>query len=369
MGYEIIREPYILMETVEMLFRFVNGISYRSLLSKRKTGGDSDAGQDTVQRLEQLQEIMDETCGGLDANDPLLQRFFCGVDTSSRAEGMCLARCLIFSFCSMANPGFEESIKESIDAWHRLQASGAWIKSYGAAALDISNSEGSPGELIEQICALDLSAEFQLSLYRALRSFDRTMMELAQLIRPVAEKLKETIRKADWIIDEVETYWKKVPVDPLDFLSGVFGPESINGAGDRTEIILSVMSYNRVFYDMERSVVNNSGRNFIYVGCGVTANSLLENQDTLLDNVSATLKILSDRRRLDVLRRLSKDRSYCHELADIIGSDPGNMSRTLTILHSYGFLCQQREAQRNYYQTDKAAIHDFFKQVEDLLFL
>lgn len=362
MGHKIIRQTYILMETAEMLYRFVNGISYRSLLSKR------DSGDQIVHRLELLDEIMAVSCEGLDPYDPQLQRFFGCADLSQKSDGPCLARCLIRSFCSMAEPGFDESIAECCEAWHRLQEQGAWIKGYGTAVLDMSEGEGSPGELIEQICALDLPAEFQLSLYRALRNFDRTMAELAETIRPVAKKLEKHLRMADWMLSEVESYWKNVPVDPLDFLSGVFGPESVRGAGEHTDVIISAMSYNRIFYDMEQSVVNTSGRNFLYVGCGVTVKSQLVNQDMILDSVSATLKILSDKRRLDILRRLSKERSYCHELADIIGSDPGNMSRTLTLLHNYGFLQQQREAQRNYYQTDKKAICAFFQQVEDLLF-
>ncbi|MBQ7871515.1 MAG: helix-turn-helix transcriptional regulator [Oscillospiraceae bacterium] len=368
MGYEVIREPYILFETTELLYQFVNNIPFKSALGKRKNETPANVEDSLVRVQDQLQAIADEVCAGLDPNDPALQHFFAAVDVGRRTEALCLARCLTASFTSFVYPGLDESIREICDTWHILQAKGAWIKGYNFRSLIMSVEEGCPGDLIEQICALELPAEFQLSLYRALRCFDRTMAEFAALIRPVAEKLSRSLEKAAWLRRKAEDHWLNAPVEPLDFLRSLFGPSAVDGAGAHTAIIISTMEYKWISYDMEESIINVSGRNFMMVGCSVTAGSMLESSDTLLDSASATLKILSDRRRLDVLRRLGQNRSYCHELADIMGADPGNMSRTLTILHDCGFLRQQREAQRYYYQTDRAAIHDFFQQVEDLLF-
>ena len=70
------------------------------------------------------------------------------------------------------------------------------------------------------------------------------------------------------------------------------------------------------------------------------------------------------KKRLEILQRLSKKRSYCHELADQMGLDPGHMSRNLSVLHSYGFLRQERESLKNYYRTDPEAIRNFLKVVE-----
>ena len=48
MDYAFIRKPYILFETVEMLYRFVNGISFRSLLSLRLAAEDTAEGDRMV---------------------------------------------------------------------------------------------------------------------------------------------------------------------------------------------------------------------------------------------------------------------------------------------------------------------------------
>ena len=47
-----------------------------------------------------------------------------------------------------------------------------------------------------------------------------------------------------------------------------------------------------------------------------------------------------------------------------MGLDPGHMSRNLSVLHSYGFLRQERESLKNYYRTDPEAIRNFLKVVE-----
>lgn len=83
--------------------------------------------------------------------------------------------------------------------------------------------------------------------------------------------------------------------------------------------------------------------------------------------VIAVLKALGDKKGLEILNCLARGRSYCHELADAMGADPGNMSRNLAMLHNYGFLRQKRDAQKNYYETDVDAIRNFLQRVEHLL--
>ena len=86
MDYAFIRKPYILFETVEMLYRFVNGISFRSLLSLRLAAEDTAEGDRMVRQVEQLQEILEETCRGLDPQSPALRRFLARVDTIDKQE-------------------------------------------------------------------------------------------------------------------------------------------------------------------------------------------------------------------------------------------------------------------------------------------
>ena len=63
MSYEIIRGPFILMETVEMLYKYVNNISFLNIASRlRLLRGGMDA--EMQRRMERLQKLTQEVCGG-----------------------------------------------------------------------------------------------------------------------------------------------------------------------------------------------------------------------------------------------------------------------------------------------------------------
>ena len=59
MSYEIIRGPFILMETVEMLYKYVNNISFLNIASRlRLLRGGMDA--EMQRRMERLQKLTQE---------------------------------------------------------------------------------------------------------------------------------------------------------------------------------------------------------------------------------------------------------------------------------------------------------------------
>lgn len=368
MGFKIVRGPFILLETVEMLYKFVNGISFRFLLSQRKPADDTGEGSVLMRRIEQLQEIMEETCQGVDRNDPDLRRYFGNANADAVDVGPCLARALTYSFCPLSKPGFQESVDEIRGVWKRMQEGGVWLRSYDAAMLNFSCDEGSPGDLFEQIRALKLPGDYRVELYAALRDFDNSLQELAELIRPVARRLEETICKADWILDDMEAYWRQSPVTPLEFATKDMGPDSILKVGENTVVAIALMNCNMIVCNMAKAPSNFAGHNYVFMGCGITTASLFRERDLTLELVSATLKVISDKKRLEILRRLSKERSYGMELAESMGMNQGNISRSLALLHSCGFIHQKRETLRTYYQADRKAFHNFLEQLERTVF-
>ena len=87
-----------------------------------------------------------------------------------------------------------------------------------------------------------------------------------------------------------------------------------------------------------------------------------------METVGNMLKCIGDKKRLEILRRLASKPSYGLELAEDMGVDSGHMSRILGQMHSYGFLREDKDRLRVYYQTDREAIHNFLKLVEDTIF-
>ena len=70
MAYQIDRRTFILYETVEMLYKYVNGISFCDIAeSMARLYGDAFPAAFT-QRLQCLERISREVCAGLDVQNP-----------------------------------------------------------------------------------------------------------------------------------------------------------------------------------------------------------------------------------------------------------------------------------------------------------
>ena len=76
MAFKLLRQSYMLLETVAMLYRFVNGIDFKEMLNRQKFLAGSDVPANMYDRMGRLQQILEQACAGLDPKDPDLQRFF-----------------------------------------------------------------------------------------------------------------------------------------------------------------------------------------------------------------------------------------------------------------------------------------------------
>ena len=364
MQFQIVRDHYLLYETIELLYRFVNGFSYRSILSMQMATDGSMESDRAVRLVEELQSILEESCQGLSPQDPRLRRFFAKVATGDKQEGTCLARLLVFSFFTLKKPDFWENIEEIRKNWWYLQQKGAWIQNYNIMGLDFTFGGCCPGDFFEQVCALQLPPAFQITLCKALRNFDESLDELAELIAPVAERLKMTIRKLDWLLEEKVEYWEKSGVSPLEYIEKSVEQKLFDREEERTTVAIFVTNHNFLMYkksDMEEN------RSYVYLGNGANVDRRKRDQNMTYEMLSMALKALSDKKRLEILGRLCKGRAYSLELSEAVGMDPSNMSRSLTLLCSYGFLHQKKEGQKNYYEADREALVHFLRQLESVL--
>ncbi len=374
MGCEIIREPFILLETTWMLYRYVNRISFLQDLHESKYLTLQSPHERTVRRMNRIQEMMEEICRDLDPSNPKLLRFFANqkVDTVEYGD-TCLGVLMTWPFSTLKESGFWENIGEIKATWKNLQTQGARILPNSGNLLQFANPQEDSGDLFSQVRALNLPADFRLELYDSLRNFDKTIAELAELIEPLATRLEEAYRQEHWLLDELVDYWQETfrSVTPGAFWSRILNG-AINylpGAAEDGNWVIGIslmLSKNLVWHTSQDSLISPD-YNYAYIGCNIDAGFQRGKRENRLEQISAVLKTLADKKRLEVLQRLSSGSSYCYELAEAMQVDYGNLSRTLSTLHSYGFLQQERELTRNYYRTDLEAIHEFFQLVESIL--
>lgn len=364
MGYVVVREPFMLLETVSMLYKYVNGITFQSELSRLKQLVDAPVYEILNRRAGWLQEILFKVCKGLDPTDPVLQKYFSKV--SLEVADVCLAYFMTHSFVTAKKPGYWDNVDEICAIWRDIQDRGARIDPRSINGFLFSQDSDETTDLFSQVKVLNLPPEFRLELYEAMKDFEKNLRSLAERLEPLASKLEENYRQERWLLEESVDHWEaefqKMP--PLDFLAAFAGKAFTESAGEETVVAVSLMNSSQLVVEMASGLYLHGEHNVFFVGACMTTESIPKRKGANLERIGVILKYLGDWKRLEILRQLNKKQGYGLELADRMGMDSGNMSRILVQLHQYGFLQQEREALRNYYRTDRTVIRNFLKAVE-----
>ena len=369
MGYEIVHGPFLLMETVAMLHKYFNGISFQSAISRQRFFMSDPAYQAQSRKMKYLQTIMEELCAGLDTADPRWRHYF--ASAGEDPESVCLAQLMTHPFCTLSKPDLRENAREICDIWKDLQQRGYWLTSRNGENMvfAFTNDPGCPGDLFMQIKDMRFPAAFRMEMYECFRDFERSMAELVELIEPYARALEERLSRGEDLFRDAERYWDETfRKNSLEHFVGTFANEVfLAKMGAHTRVAVLLMDS-----DLLTAVAANSplalDYNILYIGSAIPANGLPRSRGGDVETVGNMLKCIGDKKRLEILRRLSREASYGLELAEVMGVDSGHMSRILSQMHGYGFLQEEKDRLRVYYRTDREAIHNFLEMVENTIF-
>ena len=146
MGYEIVHGPFLLMETVAMLHKYINGISFQSAISRQRFFMSGPAYVEQSKKMSRLQSLMEELCAGMDVQDPRLRHYF--LSAGEDPESVCLAQLMTHPFCTLREPGLRENAAEICGIWRNLQQRGYWLTSRNEENMvfAFTNDPGCPGD-------------------------------------------------------------------------------------------------------------------------------------------------------------------------------------------------------------------------------
>lgn len=368
MAYNIIRKPFMLLETVSMLYRYINNIKAEDTNKRPNAVVDEELRKARTQRAQQIQQVTMQVCGDVDRSDPEMQKFFGA--TECGCENTCLAMILTYSFHTLDCPDFWDHVEEVCRLWKLYQEEGYWIQSASTVALSFTRTMDSPGDLIRQIKALNYSADFRVELMDALTHFPETVHQLAERIVPLAERLEGVYREKPQLLGERWDYWENVTRDlsPAEFLSTMGMNDEAEDAAEDTWLAAGFMNTNIMAAMGAKNSLRNLEHNLVLVGSLISVESIAIRRGVELDGITVLMKCLADRKRLEILHRLAKERSYGLALSESIGMDPGQVSRSLGMMHNFGFLKLERESLRAYYVADREAFHEFLMRLEEVIF-
>jgi len=364
-------KPYMLYETIEMVFKYVNNISICDIRDTLRRVCNGYCDNLWLQRLSRLQEIVEDCCKDLDPEDEVVQYYFKRVDTGCVREFTSLARVITLSFLQFRHHDISGELQALKDYWKRLQEVPYSIPGFSVSGLEFRPL--APGmeqqSLFMQIYALDYPAEFKLEIIKVLQDYDRHLDQLAQFLMPYAQRLSSRLEEESWLIQSVADYWREQfqEMTPESFLGSPKMMNQVIPETDEKRVCFSLMHCSELFWDFAGNTPLGQKQSLFIFGCATVAQSSIRRISGDAERICAILRSISDKNKFEILRKLSKTRDYCQKLAEELHCDKGNLSRSLAVLHNYGFLIQEPEQTRVYYRTDIEGIEAFLEEVRYVL--
>lgn len=362
------RKPYLLYETVGMLVKYFNRVSFLEIRDTMQRLYRGCFNQTWYDRLVCLQTVMEEICADLNREDEEIQYFFSRREVGSNRDATTMARVMTTSFLQYQDHSLEGEAQVLKDTWKYMQTVGFHL--YGSLA-GVSFGPLQPGEerqsLFHQVYRLGFQGDFAMEVLNVLEDYPGNLDRLVRLIAPYAGRLEKKLAEHPWLMESIAAYWEPQfqTMSPEQFLSdSKVGYQALPERAER-RVCFSLMDCTELHWETAESILHPDRGLFVF-GSVIIAECSRRMYSEDLDWICAAFRTLGDKSKMDLLMRLAEGRSYCQQLAEEARCNTGNMSRNLTALAGNGFLKQEREQSRTYYTTDLDGISRFFREVEDL---
>ena len=365
----IVNESIIAAETVELLYRYANGIGFggtmNDFIRKHSSKKDEAWPAYVAAKAEMLSGISDRVCAGLDPKDPMLQYYFNGYSYASSSDKCCLAQLMIW-ILSAYKPDFDEHMLALKSKWRSKLEDRDSVMLSPDISFECDNGDKWHAELVERIDALQYPEDFRWRLFKLISNPELYIDELAALIRPVAMRLDAELKKLTGEAHAFETYWNGYfDRHPYSEFSRVFCHVDSQFAADQHLFIyMGLMNPTSVISEMSAS-----GAEKWYAQVGwMLDEDIARTSDTMLsDEVCDILKVLSDKSKFAILRETGDSPRYGVELAEKLGLTGATISRHMNTLFSCGFITAEKTNTKVFYRANKERIAEFLRTLQDEL--
>lgn len=355
MRMKVGQEPCILYETVELLYAYINGISAERLTMERVYCIPAP----------EIARLMGEACAGVDLQDPDFRRFFARRPIlGEHGQFTCLASCMVYWFIQLDVTDMTLQMDRMCANWERIRRRPFTIKAITRFALDIEAlPEGPPVSLAAELKKLPVEEEFFLILLEAFSDYTYQMTRLRELIAPIAQRLQillaPFVAQAESLRETWNQFFQETTAE--DFVvkrTGTIPEKPFAQAG----ITLRYLGarYAVGYLDPERNSF------FMHLGVGVRpALQQVYELEGLNERELASLRLLGDKGRSEMVQALMEKAMSMQELATHLGLNPGTVFRNLNSLTNAELLTKEIRGDRYYYRTNFPFIQAIFQHMLD----
>lgn len=296
--------------------------------------------------------IMEKTCGNLDPNSELLQRFFAAHSFSRDVnQSTCLAFMMVYTFMDFSELDLDRQTERIAAVWERIRRGPYRIQSSNRYALSIADQEeGPPTTLARELKQLPVDEDFFACLLEAFSDFSYQISLLRELVRPVAERLTQLlipyVERAMPLIDSWEQLFRHSSVEAMLQNRGAIKVEQpLTGAW----LILRYLDCQGGFGLIRPE--SNELTMLLGVGLKPSLAPACQGEDPT-DDTLAAIRLLGDRGRSRIIRALQRRPMSMQELANQLDTNPGTVFRNLNSMANTHLLDKEIRDNRYYYRTN-----------------
>lgn len=368
MNVRAIHQPCYFAEAVYLLYSFVNHISYTQGYSRmtqsvgRFFDNDCDS---TARRIELLDQITEKVTRNMTPEDSRLRYFFEILPGTDRKTCCCLAQVMLTNI-AVDVADVDEFAQRLLQDFNMMQESGVEINDMNTMGLvldlrDPSEPEESLGVQLER---LPCSVEAKWGILRVLTDYEAHLQELTELVRPVANMLREEmaplVELNRSVLNRWTEYFESHTVD--DFEREMFNTKlPFLQENTPDELWLSVWSFNMFAWWTEWIGDEENPIQVAYIGMCIRfelAARRKERPDE--ETLCAMLKALGSKDKLAILRHCAQMPFSTGRLASEMNLNSGTVSRNLYSLYKLGYLTPKGDGERVNYVTRVETIQQVF---------
>ncbi len=367
-----LRQPVLLYEAVEAVYAYINNINYdekkNNLLLKYGKKYTMDEKRKLIEKFDTLSDIIKEACFELDKSDPRLAYYFKQLESDNKRQSMCLAKVLAYSFLDISISDVEDSIEYIHKMADSTLTQRIEITNINSGGLSIRLLEDDEANIdyIDQLDKLELEDETKWNIYKILLRFKDYFDEMISLIWSVFPRLSKALNKIMPLIQSTYDYWDGYFQDHsfFSFLDHI-AKQSIPEDSLDMVINLSVIACTDMIYTYD--VLIGKDYRQVYIGILIDEDFHIDKIQLTNDSICNILKIISDRSKFEILRRISNTSAYGQELANEMNLTTATISRHMSMLQDYGLVHTRRGEMRIYYSLNKEAIGNLFDMARSAL--
>lgn len=341
MDIQVTASPHMLLETVELLFAYINCTPSEILTTQG----------DFCIPPEEIRQIMAEACGEVSLDDPALRYFFEEYALPRDAgKSTCIARNLVYTVMLRSSGSLRDDCAQLKAYWKSEVACAEEIRSIGIFSLWLETKDKT-GSVLDSIARLDADEAYIRKLQEQLCDYDAALDRLYRLIAPVAEKLEPLLRP--WVKRAANRaqQWNETLREPenVDRFMRTLRYRNIEK--------LDQLSIQLRYLDAENStgtVLHTEKQHSLFVHVGLAQNPFAECNQAQFDQWEfQAMRLLGSPARLRMLHALWDKPMSSRELAKALNLNLGTLCRDINSLYEYRLLIVEQDNNRRRYSTNR----------------